>query len=181
MPSTTLRRAQSGSRFYAGANTPMPYRPHHPDRPTISQTPKKFPARQRGTRTVNRFHGSSGRTLCRPENFPAPQRRGRPGHAKGFYGSSGRALYRPEKFPARLRRVRARSRPLGRHASTLSWRFRSCTVRVGDSSERGCGVPDRAHSSCAGASGIPAVGSGVRQRGSWGTLPSTRESTGASR
>ncbi|MDA0787908.1 MAG: hypothetical protein O2780_00470 [Proteobacteria bacterium] len=29
------------------------------------------------------FHGSSGRTLCRPENFPARQRRARPGHAEG--------------------------------------------------------------------------------------------------
>jgi error-prone DNA polymerase len=37
------------------------------------------------------FHGSSGRTLCRPENFPARQRRDRPGHAEGSHraGASG--------------------------------------------------------------------------------------------
>jgi error-prone DNA polymerase len=51
------------------------------------------------------FHGSSGRTLCRPENFPARQRRDRPGHAEGFHGSSGRTLCRPENFPARQRRA----------------------------------------------------------------------------
>ena len=38
------------------------------------------------------FHGSSGRTLCRPENFPARQRRGRPGHAKGFGRGQIRSL-----------------------------------------------------------------------------------------